>query len=103
MIVSVGKLGGLILAPTLWALNTQIGQILPYADCEQRANWSLGTSAVLAAAALGSTVLSYWVGDSPKARTASFLSRLSFTVGLIFVFALVMQGAAAALLNPCQR
>ncbi|AVA23678.1 hypothetical protein NXC24_PA00030 (plasmid) [Rhizobium sp. NXC24] len=100
---AAAKYGGLIFAPVVWAINTQLGQILPYVDCSHRMHWSLLASSVAVLLALASTVVPQ-AGSRPKeARTGLFIRHLSVLVGLVFAVALVLQGGAAWLLNACEH
>ena len=48
---------GLVIAPSAWIINTQLGQTLPYLDCQHQASWS----------ALASTkAISDWVNGWPR-------------------------------------
>ncbi|MDK4743679.1 hypothetical protein PH547_33055 [Rhizobium sp. CNPSo 3464] len=103
MMTAAAKYGGLIFAPLVWAINTQLGQILPYVDCSRRMHWSLVASSVAILLAVASS-LAPQIGSKPEeARTGLFIRHLSVLVGLVFAFALVLQGGAAWLLNACEH
>jgi hypothetical protein len=94
---------GMTAAPAAWAAATQLGQILPYADCVQQMSYSLIVVAAGLAVALAGVVVSYVGQNGTDGRTRVFAGRLSIGIGLAFAFALVLQGAATLLLSPCQR
>jgi hypothetical protein len=94
---------GLVVAPLVWAINTQLGQILPYVDCQTRVSWSAIATAVAMLFALASAWIS-WKGlarTEPPALT--FVSQISILTALAFAFALLLQGAATLLLDACTR
>jgi len=100
---TAARYGGLILAPLSWAVNTQLGQILPYSDCSEKMPSTELASAAAILLAIGSASFSRVGRASMKARTALFLSELSFLTGLIFAFALILQGVGSWLIDACQR
>ncbi len=55
------------------------------------------------AVALAGVAASYVGQKNARDRTERFVGRLGTGVGLAFVFALVLQGAATLLVNACQR
>jgi len=103
---------GLIVAPVIWAVNTQLGQMLPSVEC--RAGWPVlaATSAVGVLIALGAAFLS-WNGPcglQPLARQQSifptafdFVAMLSTLSGVTFAFVLALQGFASLMLLACER
>jgi hypothetical protein len=95
---------GLIVAPLLWACNTQAGQILPYADCgtaiRLAAIFPL-VSAILAAA--GGYVSWTAVATGSGKRPTRFVALLGALAGLLFAFALALQGTAGLILTGCER
>ncbi|MCA1408746.1 hypothetical protein I6F26_08255 [Ensifer sp. IC3342] len=103
MSTGIAKYAGLLLAPGAWAINTQLGQILPYVDCGAGVSWSTVASFVAVAVAFAGTVVSHARFGPSEARTNLFVAKLNVLAGLAFVFALLMQGAAAMLLDPCLR
>lgn len=100
---TAARYGGLILAPLSWAINTQLGQILPSSDCGSKMPSTVLASAAAILLAIGSASVSRVSRASTKARTALFLSELSFLTGLIFAFALILQGVGSWLIEACQR
>lgn len=99
MMTKAARYGGLILAPLVWAINTQLGQILPYVDCSRRTHWSILTSFVAILLAVAPQAGS--MREEP--RTGLFIRHLSILVELVFAFALFLQGGAAWLLNACEH
>ncbi len=90
------------MAPLVWAVTTQLGQIFPYSDCETQAP----SLAIAVTGGIAVTIAALMVSASDKRtseRSAAFISRLGVGIALVFVFALVLQGIAAVVLNPCQR
>ena len=101
------RLAGLTVGPLAFAGSTQLGQILPYLDCPRRTLWLASCTFALAAVALASAFVSWRASPEPagaRARNTSlFLQRLNVLAGLMFAFALLLQGAAALVLNACER
>jgi hypothetical protein len=98
---------GLLVASAVWVLNTELGQILPYVDCERQARFSAVVSfAGVVAAALAGSIS--WRAAS-RARTCGQQATLEFTgsvsalCALVFAFALSMQGIASMVLTGCER
>lgn len=97
------RCSGLVLAPSIWAVNVQLGQILPYADCSGGTAWTLvATCAAIILATAGASI-SFRHHALTVSRMALFISRLSAFIGFAFVFALLLQGAAVLLLSTCAR
>jgi hypothetical protein len=96
---------GLLIAPLLWMINTQLGEILPYLDCQYQARLSATTSFAAAAAASLSAAISWRSGSyaRPIAATLSFFGSMSTLAAAIFAFALLMQGVASLVLSGCER
>jgi hypothetical protein len=115
--VHVGRRGtlaaiGLIGAATLWAVNTQLGEVLPYPDCRQHAHFS-GLSSLAAAVASGVVGWCSWraygaLECSPERasnarRPLRLLAGIGGGAALLFLFALVLQAAAGFILTGCER
>jgi hypothetical protein len=88
--------------PALWAMATQFGQILPYADCTTEHAWSavmcftiVGTAVVVAAAS--------WRRARDLAGTDRFLASSGCLIASILGFAVLLQGLATLVIDPCQR
>lgn len=103
MMTTAAKYGGLILAPLVWAGNTQLGQLLPYVDCSRHTYWSVLTSSVAILLVLASAAIPQARSTAEEARTGLFLRHLSVLVGLAFAFALFLQGGAVWLLDVCEH
>jgi hypothetical protein len=85
-----------------WALSTQLGQITPWIDCRQSVPWTaIGCVILLAASVAGTTASRF--ASMRITRPGRFVVDVSFLVALAFLFALVLQGAATSLLDPCQH
>src|ERR1700712_4454083 len=101
-------LAGLLIAPALWAMNMQLGQILPYVDCARQSRLSAFISFIAAAAAiLGAAISWRWAHRARMAArltaTSSFLAWLSALSALNFAFALSLQGIASLVLSGCEQ
>lgn len=100
---------GLWLAPLVWAANTQLGQILPYADCRSQLHASAITSFIGAALTIASGLASWLSPQRVIDETdghpgnADFGSTVSALSAGLFTFALLMQGVAAMVLTGCER
>jgi hypothetical protein len=101
-------IAGLMIAPLAWAIVMQLGEILPWLDCQHQ----LKSSAIAAFsgmlfACLAAIMSWYSIGRARTAasltRTSVFLGALSAVSALIFIFALSMQGAASLVLSGCER
>jgi hypothetical protein len=98
-------LAGAIAGASLWAVNMQLGQILPYAECGSRYRPEMLIS--FAAAAL--SLLGCWIswrsaGHGGMSRhTGRFAAMVSALLGLMFTFALLLQAASTLLLTGCER
>jgi len=99
---------GLLIAPTVWAINMQLGEILPDIDCFHQSRWSASLSFVGAAgAALAGAVSWRWADRAqlavPLTATSRFVASLGALSALVFAFALSMQGVASLVLSGCER
>jgi len=97
------RYSGLVLAPAVWAISTQLGQILPYADCAGGTLWTLVATWGAALLATAGAAISLRGRAITVSRMTSFISGLSALVGFAFAFALFLQGAATLLLGACER
>jgi hypothetical protein len=98
---------GLSAAPAIWVINTQLGQILPYIDCQQQARYSAIASFAGALAAYASGAISWRTARQPAVSEVppmlNFMGSMGALSGLIFAFALSLQGAASLVLSGCER
>lgn len=104
---------GLIVPPLLWAVNTQAGQILPYAECTASVKYAALLSFALALVALVSGHASWRTTQRNRSDAAlrvsacpasfSFVGLLSGLSAAIFAFALVLQGLSSLILTGCER
>lgn len=95
-------MAGLIAAPLAWAVNMQLGQVLPYADCGARLRWNLVCSVLLLIIAGVAGSVS-WRAGSEQGHTMRFVAHVSGLVAWVLVLALLMQGLAGLILTGCER
>ncbi len=106
--IKLSILAGLLMAPTAWAVNMQLGEVLPYIDCRQQHRFSAIASFVaLAAACLAGAISWGWVrharSTAPLTNKSGFGASISALGALVFVFALLLQGIASLVLSGCER
>ena len=92
---------GLILAPAAWAVGTQLGLILPYAECAASFRPLLISGIMLTAVAVGGGWVSWrapWEG-----RTGQFAARVFALLAAALSFSLLLQALASAMLTGCER
>lgn len=104
---------GLVAPPALWAVNTQLGEILPYAECGAPLKYAALTSLPAALLSLGAGLLSWRVtvrnrsdatlGITPYPASYEFVGLLSVLMGAAIGFALVLQGLSSLVLTGCER
>jgi hypothetical protein len=106
-LISVLACVGLLIAPSAWIINTQLGQTLPYLDCQHQARWSAVASFFGAAASCLAAFISWRsaarANISGAFPTLAFVGSTSALTALIFTFALSMQGLASMVLSGCER
>jgi hypothetical protein len=101
-------IAGLVIAPLAWAIAMQLGQILPWLDCQHQVRSSAITAfsgmllAALAAIVSWRSIVRARTA-APLTATSVFLGGLSAVSALIFIFALSMQGVASLVLSGCER
>jgi hypothetical protein len=100
---SITVAGGLVLAPLAWAICTQLGQVLPYMDCQSGTPWSVMATVLLALLAALGAVAPLVARGSPQSGTEKFIATISILAGSAFAFALALQAAATFIINPCQN
>ena len=94
------------MAPAVWALNMQLGQVLPYAEC----GGALATQRHASHRCVClSPAVSGWVSWHAASRqpigafALRFMARLSGSLAGVFVFALLLQAIAGIVLTGCER
>jgi hypothetical protein len=104
------RYAGFISGPVAWALNTQLGQILPYVECRSRLPLLTAISFLLVLLSLAAASLSWFGNTEPvrrpssnRAHTDDFTKTLSALTGALFAFALALQGASSLVLSGCER
>ena len=95
------RCAGLVVGPVAWACNTQLGEILPYAQCGSQLPLSAMVSLVFVLLSVGSGLAS-WTA-APTQGVARFVSALGALSGLMFAYALVLQAASGFFLSGCER
>jgi energy-converting hydrogenase Eha subunit A len=108
ILLRVSLIAGLLIASSAWALNTQLGEILPYLDCQHQARFSATVSFVALLITCGAAAMSWRAGRraqtaAPLTATSGFIGAMSALSALIFAFALSMQGIASLVLSGCER
>jgi hypothetical protein len=94
---------GLLVPLGIWIATTQMGQILPDADCQGARLWTPVLSMGAAAVAFACILLS-WLGTAGvKGRMGAFLASLYLLIGLTLTFAISLQAVASVLVSPCLR
>jgi hypothetical protein len=97
----IGACTGMIIGPLLWTVNTQLGLILPYAECGSRMRPALIGSIVVLLLALAAAVVS-WRSPWPG-HTGRFWSGVCALLAVVFAFAMLLQAGAAFMLTGCER
>jgi hypothetical protein len=101
-------IAGLVIASAVWAINMQLGEILPYLDCQHQARLAALVSFTAMLLACVAAVISWRATirvrrAEPLTTTAGFVGGLSALSALVFAFALSMQGIASLVLSGCER
>lgn len=104
---------GLICAAALWALNVQLGEILPYPGCRYRLPLAGFSSLTIIAAVVAAGWWSWRTRQALKRRpghpvsdarrTLGFLGGIGTGAALLFLFALTLQALAGFILTGCER
>lgn len=104
---------GLIVPPLVWAVNTQLAEILPYAECGGPVRWSILASCSAALLSLTAGLVAWWTtrrnrSDADLGVTAYpvsfvFVGWLNLAMGAVFAYALALQGFAGFVLTGCER
>jgi hypothetical protein len=108
LVFRLSLISGLALASAAWAINTQLGEILPYLDCRQHARYSaLASLAGLLLACLAAVVSWRATGRArstePFTATSGFIGAMSALSALVFSFAIFLQAIAPLVLSGCER
>jgi hypothetical protein len=100
---------GLWFAASVWAVNMQLGQILPYADCRSQLHASAIASFIGATLSTLSGLVSCQyprriaAESGVRHHTVDFGGAVSALSAAIFTFALLMQGVASLVLSGCEK
>lgn len=104
---------GLICAATLWAVNVQLGEVLPYAMCRHQLPLAAIGSLVAIAGSVVAGLCSwraYRAFGRPPGRSASgargslrLLAGVGAGAAALFLVALVLQALAGFILSGCER
>jgi hypothetical protein len=86
--------------PALWALNMQLGQILPYDDCVAQHSRTGVTTLIIIVAAAGVGAVS-GIHARRLVGTERFLALAGSLIASIIAFALLLQGLATLVIEPC--
>lgn len=92
----------LLVPLSVWGLVTQAGQILPYIDCQRYSSWTTAACASAVIVASVAVISGLLIFRFAKAHER-LVGYLCCAAGLLFTFALTLQGAASMLVNPCER
>ncbi|MFE1599577.1 hypothetical protein [Methylobacterium sp. ID0610] len=103
---------GFVVGPVLWAVTTQLGLILPEATCGAPLRLPALAAFPAALLSLAASWLSWRAarpGIAPRAEPSGypaafpFVGRAAALAGLVFAYALALQGLAALVLSGCER
>ena len=103
MTSTIARYVGLFLPPAAWAVNTQLGQVLPYVDCRGESWLAAAGSLACAAVAGAGTVLSFRDWQAGRSRSGLFSSLIGWLSGAAFAFAILQQAAAAIVISACEH
>lgn len=107
-LLRLALIAGLAVASAAWAVNMQLGEILPYVDCQHQARFSAAASFIALLLASVGAVVSWRATHraeraGPLTAVSGFVGALSALAALVFIFALSMQGVASLVLSGCER
>ena len=88
-------------APLLWAMTMQAGQLLPYADCARGHRWTAVTALMATALALLSGCVC-WT-KRPCTQEGRFACAIGGLLALLLAFAMLLQSIAGIMLTGCER
>ena len=108
IVFRLSLIAGLALGSAAWAVNTQLGEILPYLDCRQHARYSAFASLAALLLASVAAILSWRAtrraqNTEPFTATSGFIGAMSALSALVFTFAIFLQGIASLVLSGCER
>ena len=108
LIFRLSLIAGLAFASAAWAVNTQLGETLPYLDCRQHARYSaLASVAALLLAGVAAIISWRATGRArstqPFTATSGFIGAMSALSALVFSFAIFLQAIASLVLSGCER
>ena len=94
---------GLVTGPAVWAVNMQLGQILPYPECGASFRSSPLISGAAVLLSLWGAALSYRVSSFRHggAGILGFLGSLGTMMGPLVAFALLLQFLSGLLVSAC--
>lgn len=78
-----------------------MGEIMPYADCSRGTSLTSWIAITATACATLGCVILWWIRLRAVNAALRFVDQAGLAAGLVFGFALLMQGAAALLIDPC--
>jgi Mn2+/Fe2+ NRAMP family transporter len=102
------RYAGLAAGPLAWAFNTQLGQSFSYLECSTRLPLLAAISWLLAILSFAAAYFSWYGNTEPVRRRSStgtdkFVKALSSLNGVLFAFALLLQGISSMVLTGCER
>ena len=108
VVFRLSLIAGLALASAAWAINTQLGEILPYLDCQQHARYSALAALAGLLLACAAAILSWRAArraqqTEPFTVTSGFIGSMSALSALVFTFAIFLQAIASLVLSGCER
>ncbi|WP_424811366.1 hypothetical protein [Roseococcus sp. YIM B11640] len=101
-------LSGWLVGPACWAIATQAGEILPYADCRTHGSWTLAMPLAGAALAAGSAWLAWRAlaschGGLRRGDTAfTLVASLGVMLGALLAVAMLLQAIGPMVLTGCE-
>ncbi|KQV35301.1 hypothetical protein ASC96_29575 [Rhizobium sp. Root1204] len=103
MKTGIVQYAALLVPVGLWGVTTQLGQILPSVDCNRNTALTLSASILAVIVSLSAVGAGARSSQSKDGYQESQFGILWWCGGLLFSFAVFLQGAAALLISPCER